>query len=222
MPTMQIEPHRNGTNTDGRGLGRILVLEDEDTIRGALASRLGDLGFVAHTGRVDEEGLATARGGSIDTVVVAVDTFGPDQLALIDAVRAHGAAPEIIFLATVAPIATIVQAMKRGVFDFMQRPCRIREVEGAIRQSVTQRRRREKPRLALALDQLAAESNLTRREHDIVHALLCGLSNKDIAASLDITEHTVKTHLKNIFMKLRAKSRTEILSRVFVLLDAEE
>jgi DNA-binding NarL/FixJ family response regulator len=200
----------------------VLVLENEDTIRSALSSRLADLGFVAQTGAVDEDGQRKQREGNFDVVVVAVDHFTESHLDFLDDIRGRAASPEVLFLANQTAVAHAVSAMKKGVFDFLERPCRVREVEGSIRQAVFQRQRREKPKLVLAMEQLATDSNLTRREHDIVHSLLRGRSNRDIASVLDITEHTVKTHLKNIFTKLQVKSRTEILSRVFTLLEAED
>ena len=54
---------------------------------------------------------------------------------------------------------------------------------------------------------------LTAREHDVLALLSDGLSNRDIAARLDISEHTVKFHLASIFGKLGASTRTEAVQR---------
>lgn len=54
---------------------------------------------------------------------------------------------------------------------------------------------------------------LTAREHDVLALLADGLSNRDIAARLDISEHTVKFHLASIFGKLGASTRTEAVQR---------
>ena len=55
---------------------------------------------------------------------------------------------------------------------------------------------------------------LSRRECEVVHELVQGLSNKAIARTLDLTEHTVKFHLKNIFRKLDVSRRTQAIARV--------
>jgi ATP/maltotriose-dependent transcriptional regulator MalT len=54
---------------------------------------------------------------------------------------------------------------------------------------------------------------LTAREHDVLALLADGLSNRDIAGHLSISEHTVKFHLASIFGKLGASTRTEAVQR---------
>jgi len=63
---------------------------------------------------------------------------------------------------------------------------------------------------ARALDDLA--ESLTRRELEVLQMLAAGLSNKEIAARLNISEHTVKFHVASILGKLGAASRTEAVS----------
>jgi two-component system nitrate/nitrite response regulator NarL len=52
-------------------------------------------------------------------------------------------------------------------------------------------------------------ATLTKREQEIMHGLVNGLSNKLIARTLDITEATVKVHVKNLLKKLGFRSRLE-------------
>ena len=63
---------------------------------------------------------------------------------------------------------------------------------------------------ARALDELA--ESLTSRELEVLQMLAAGLSNKEIAARLNISEHTVKFHVASILGKLGAGSRTEAVS----------
>ena len=63
---------------------------------------------------------------------------------------------------------------------------------------------------ARALDELA--ESLTSRELEVLQMLAAGLSNKEIAARLNISEHTVKFHVASILGKLGAASRTEAVS----------
>ncbi|MDA8173565.1 MAG: LuxR C-terminal-related transcriptional regulator [Nitrospiraceae bacterium] len=56
--------------------------------------------------------------------------------------------------------------------------------------------------------------NLTRREHEITALAISGLSNREIAERLFITEMTVKDHLKKIFGKLKIKRRSELAAKI--------
>ena len=54
---------------------------------------------------------------------------------------------------------------------------------------------------------------LTMREIDVLECLRLGESNKEIARSLDILPNTVKTHLTNLYDKLGAKNRTQVVTQ---------
>ena len=62
-------------------------------------------------------------------------------------------------------------------------------------------------------DSVRPVETLTAREHDVLALLADGLSNRDIAGRLEISEHTVKFHLASIFGKLGASTRTEAVQR---------
>jgi len=63
---------------------------------------------------------------------------------------------------------------------------------------------------ALRSDRRGNTAELSVREREIVRQLLTGAKNKDIAATLSISEKTVKNHLSNVFDKLRVKDRLEL------------
>lgn len=60
--------------------------------------------------------------------------------------------------------------------------------------------------------------DLTEREIHVTRETLKGKSTKQIADSLFITQHTVKAHLKNIFIKTGTKRRVELISKLFAIL----
>ena len=64
-------------------------------------------------------------------------------------------------------------------------------------------------RLVPTRDPLAPVEDLTAREHEVMTHLSSGLSNKEIAAKMHISDHTVKFHVNAILSKLGVASRTE-------------
>lgn len=56
---------------------------------------------------------------------------------------------------------------------------------------------------------------LSKKELEVVDCLVRGLSNEQIASECGITKNTVKTHLKNIYRKLRVHSRTQAILQLF-------
>jgi len=67
--------------------------------------------------------------------------------------------------------------------------------------------------LRLAAKGPAAVEELTEREHQILELMARGLSNREIAERLYLTEGTVKNHLSHVFQKVSARRRTEALAR---------
>jgi len=57
------------------------------------------------------------------------------------------------------------------------------------------------------------QAHLSPREQEVLDALVNGHSNKEIARALDMTENTVKFHLKNIFVKLKVERRAQAIAR---------
>lgn len=72
-----------------------------------------------------------------------------------------------------------------------------------------------RPNVALRLD------DLTPRQRDVLHGVLKGLSNKEIARQLDIAEGTVKIHLSALFAQLGARNRTDLATRAQTLFGAD-
>ena len=62
---------------------------------------------------------------------------------------------------------------------------------------------------------MVAENRRARREYEILDMMSRGFANKEIGAGLHLSEHTVKSHVKTIFRKLGAKTRSEVVYKAF-------
>jgi len=136
---------------------------------------------------------------------------GMSGLALFDLLLARGelAAMPVIFLTGHADVPTAVDAVKRGAFDFYEKPFSDNALVDRIEQALAQS--------AAHLEQLAQHSDLqvrlrdlTERERDVLDLVVAGLPNKLIADQLDISVRTVEVHRSRVFDKMQVKSAVEL------------
>jgi len=115
----------------------------------------------------------------------------------------------VIFLTGHADVPTAVDSVKRGAFDFCEKPfsdnALVDRVEQALARSAdTQKVMRSKQNLQHNL------ADLTDRERDVMQLVVEGLPNKLIADQLDISVRTVEVHRARVFDKMNVKSAVEL------------
>lgn len=113
----------------------------------------------------------------------------------------------IVVLTTYRGDAQVLSALKSGARGFILKGMLRKELRETIR-AVYAGRRVMPPELAIELAQHAGEEALTPREMQVLKELARGNANREIAAILNVTEGTVKAHMKGIIAKLGAKDRT--------------
>ena len=132
-------------------------------------------------------------------------------LALFDRMIRQGLLPAlpVIFLTGHADVPTAVDAVKRGAFDFFEKPFSDNALVDRIEQALAQS--------ALALDERTQQrevqtrlGSLTEREHEIMQRVIAGLANKQIADELTISVRTVEVHRARVFDKMSVKSAVEL------------
>ena len=115
----------------------------------------------------------------------------------------------VIFLTGHADVPTAVDSVKRGAFDFCEKPFSDNALVDRIEQALA--------RSAQTLQSLRSKQNLqhnladlTERERDVMHLVVEGLPNKLIADQLDISVRTVEVHRARVFDKMNVKSAVEL------------
>lgn len=115
----------------------------------------------------------------------------------------------VIFLTGHADVATAVDTVKRGAFDFCEKPFS----DNALVDRVEQALARSAEHLAVlqARENVSARlSDLTDREKDVMRLVVEGVPNKLIADQLDISVRTVEVHRARVFDKMQVKSAVEL------------
>lgn len=115
----------------------------------------------------------------------------------------------VIFLTGHADVPTAVDAVKRGAFDFFEKPCSDNALVDRVEQALAQSRATLAANRELALlRQRLAE--LTEREREVMRLVVAGLLNKLIADRLAISVRTVEVHRARVFDKMEVKSAVEL------------
>ena len=130
-----------------------------------------------------------------------------DGLEAIARIRSEFPTARIIVLSSYAGDARVVSALKAGASGYLLKHTLRRELLDAIR-AVHAGLRRIPTEIATEIAAHAGDEALTARELDVLQQVAAGRSNKAIATDLQISESTVKAHLKAILAKLDADGRT--------------
>lgn len=188
---------------------RLLLADDQDLVRGALAALLDletDLHVVAEVSRGDE--VATvAQEHRPDVALVDVEMPGLDGIAASEAL--HRAVPScrILIVTTFGRPGYLRRAMAAGASGFVVKDTPARQLADAVRR-VHSGLRVVDP--ALAADSMAVgESPLTQRETVVLRAAADGGTVADIARSVYLSEGTVRNHLSSAIGKTGARTRAE-------------
>lgn len=193
----------------------VYIVDDDASVREALAwllrsRRLGSQAFDSA-----EAFLEVIEGAHLPPrpacLLLDVRMPGMSGLALFERLVERGLHQvlPVIFLTGHADVPTAVSAVKRGAFDFCEKPfsdnALVDRVEQALAQSATivqtqQVRARLRQRLG----------ELTDRERAVMQLVIEGLPNKRIADQLDISVRTVEVHRARVFDKMEVKSAVEL------------
>jgi two-component system response regulator DctR len=193
----------------------VFIVDDDAGVREALAWLLRSRRLLSSTFASAEEFAALLDGGFAPEqaccLLLDVRMPGMSGLALFEELVERGLAQAmpVIFLTGHADVPTAVDMVKRGAFDFCEKPfsdnALVDRIEEALRRSAevmsTQRAR------SLLLGRLA---ELTDRERDVMGLVAKGLPNKLIADQLAISVRTVEVHRARVFDKMEVKSAVEL------------
>ena len=195
--------------TDGAGLIRVLLAEDQTMVRTALASLLNletDIEVVAQVSRGDEV-AAAAVASAPDVALLDIEMPGATGLDAADELRRALPACRILILTTFGRPGYLRRAMEGGAAGFLLKDTPAGELAASIRRAVAGERVVDPGLAAAALSQ--GESPLTPREHEVLLASREHATVADLAGALYLSPGTVRNHLSSAMQKLDARNRAE-------------
>lgn len=201
-------------------IAAVHVIDDDASVRDALGWLLGTRHLLAESHASAERFLAALESEGPDFVpavpcCLLLDVRMPPGMSGLELFQRLlerqllGVMP-VIFLSGHADVSMAVDAVKRGAFDFCEKPFS----DNALVDRVEQALSRSKQALAQLrqsrdLRQLI-DKELTERERGVMELVVQGLSNKQVADQLDISVRTVEVHRSRVFEKMNVKSAVEL------------
>jgi DNA-binding NarL/FixJ family response regulator len=188
---------------------RILSVDDHPILRDGIAAVLESQPDMALVGQASNGREAIENHRRLQPDITLMDLRMPDISGIdaIAAIRAESPNARIIVLTTYAGDAQAAAALKAGASGYLLKNLVRKELLETIR-AVHAGKRRVLAEIATEIAEHVADDTLTAREIEVLRRVAAGKPNKMIAVELDISEGTVKTHMKSILPKLDASDRT--------------
>ncbi|MBX3604433.1 MAG: response regulator transcription factor [Piscinibacter sp.] len=208
-------------NSPPLGLPIVYLVDDEDVLRDAL-------GWLLRSRRLLSEGFASAEAflamleakdpasraawpPAPSCLLLDVRMPGMSGLALFERLVERGlvGALPVIFLTGHGDVPTAVAAVKRGAFDFVEKPFSDNALVDRVEQALA--RSGEAIRARLQREGVQRRlGELTERERDVMRLVIDGRPNKLIADDLGISVRTVEVHRARVFEKMEVRSAVEL------------
>lgn len=194
----------------------VLIVDDHPVVREGLRSFLQLQEDMEVVGEAADGVEALKKVGELVPDVVLIDLVMPrmDGITTIRQIGAISPSSRILVLTSFSEDEKVFPAIKAGAHGYLMKDIKPTDLAKSIR-SVYRGEPSLHPEIARKLmDQLAkgegdAEERLTARETEVLLLIARGYSNKEIAAALQVSEKTVKTHVSNILQKLHLSDRTQ-------------
>ncbi|GAB3462689.1 response regulator [Massilia terrae] len=186
------------------------IVDDEDVIRDALAWLAQSRGLAAQGYASGEDFLAAAGLGTDpvgDCVLLDVRMPGMNGIAVFDQLVARGLLPRlpVIFLTGHGDVPMAVDSLKRGAFDFFEKPFNDNDLMDRVEQALA-----ASLRAGHTAAVRARLATLSAREREVLDLILAGKMNKVVADELGISMRTVEVHRAHIFDKMQVKTAVEL------------
>ncbi|MBM4459123.1 MAG: response regulator transcription factor [Chloroflexi bacterium] len=197
---------------------RILIVDDHAIVRKGLAALLATEPDIQVLGEASNGADAVAQAQALRPDVILMDLVMPkmDGIEATRAITAQQPGVRVLVLTSFAADDKVFPAIKAGALGYLLKDTGPTELLHAIRQVHRGQPSLEPVIASKVLFELAhpgrsqpAADPLTEREVEVLRLVAQGLSNREMAEKLVITEMTVSTHVSNILAKLHLASRTQ-------------
>lgn len=194
----------------------VYVVTNDSHMCDALRSIIESAGLRIHPSSSTRQFITTCDITLPACAIVDEQIPGMSCTTLLNELRERGANIPVVVVSNVIDVVTVVRAMKAGVVDYLHWPCDDRAllnaVEEALRHELTMRETR---RFATEINFRLAR--LTRRERQVLDAIVTGMPNKRVATEFGISEKTVEAHRARVKEKMRATGIADLVRMTMLI-----
>lgn len=194
----------------------VFVVDDDEAVRDALRLLLKSAKLPVQDYASPAEFLDSYDARQGGCLVLDIHMPGLNGLQLQDELSRRGGAIPIIFITGHGDVSMAVQAMKQGAVEFLQKPFRDEHLLAAIGKAF-ERDRQHRLRHGESDEVRRRYETLTPREKEIMQKVAAGLSSKQIAYELDISQRTVEIHRGSVMNKMQADSVASLVKMMMMV-----
>jgi DNA-binding NarL/FixJ family response regulator len=208
---------------------RVVIADDQTLVREGLTLMLGLMAGIEVVGVAEDGERAVAAVLEAGADVALLDLRMPRLDGVEATRRLRETAPdvEVVVLTTYADDESVLAALRAGARGYLTKDASSEEIERAVRDAATGRTRLDPAVQQRLVELLTAAPDpapsgttppggpLTERETEVVVLMAQGLTNRQIAHQLFVTEATVKTHVNNLFSTLDVNDRASAVAWAF-------
>jgi DNA-binding NarL/FixJ family response regulator len=193
------------------GALRVVAVDDHQLMLDAIRITLEDDDAIELVGEAlsGSEALPVIARTQPDIVLLDIRMPNMDGLACLGKIRERHPNVKVVILSGIDEPEQIRTALEQGACAFVVKHVDPRDLASALRQAAAGTVFQVLDSGDSGEDTAAKAAGITESELRVLRSLAQGMSNKQIAGKLFITEQTVKFHLTNIYRKLQVSNRTE-------------
>ena len=142
MPERSPESYGRGEGRRAQRASRVLVVDDEESVRITTAAILEQEGYEVATAESGREALASAARSHYDLVLTDLRMDDMDGLALLHELQARHPNVVTVVLTGYASIESSIDALRQGVYDYLVKPCMVEDLKRTVRRALEHREQR--------------------------------------------------------------------------------
>jgi len=191
----------------------IHVVDDDEAMRDSLVWLLDGERYAVHTYSSGEDFLARHAPGQPACVILDIRMPGISGVEVHEQLVRRGEITPVIFVTGHGDVPMAVEAIKRGAFDFIEKPFSETKLMDIIGRALEEDARRAgADNASTGIAQRLAK--LSPREREVLDLVIAGKMNKTIADAMNISIKTVEAHRAKVMDKMGAKSLAELVQLV--------